>query len=53
MLQTEQYTKEEKEQKDREYLQTATEYCPKDIKAANELQKEEIRNRFIDSVGAN
>ena len=53
MPQTEQEIKEEKEQKDSDFLQTATEYYYKNIKAARFLEKEEKKNPFIDAVSAN
>ena len=34
-------------------MQTAIEYYSEDIKAANNLEKEEKKNLFIDAVGAN
>lgn len=34
-------------------MQTAIEYYSEDIKAANNLEKEEKKNLFIDAVGTN
>ena len=51
MPQTAEKIAEEKEQKDSDFLQTATEL--KKIKAAGEIEKEEKRNLLIDAVNAN
>ena len=45
--------KKEKEQEDSDFLQTATEYYYEEIKAANDIEKEEKRNLFIDATDAN
>ena len=53
MPQTAEEIREEKEQTDSDFLQTAIKCCCEEIKAADEIEKEKKRNLFIDAVNEN
>ena len=53
MLQTTKEIQNEEEEKNREYLETSTQYYTEEVKSLNDIENEGKRNLLTETIGAN